>query len=229
MAITRTLHKKQPYYLIAYRILLALLWTQYTVLSFVRVIISRIPYIGPISEVFIPICIIIALVVSIPWFARNIKGSDVLFYVGIVMLYLVTMVVFPDNKAFMSENWWNVLFLAALTYFMGVAYSHDSCFDDLFWCSAASVFFMFLYQIFKMYKGIALEDENMFAAYNLLPSVMYLIYYAICKERKIFWFAAFASVGIIFIFGTRGPVLCVIVYLVAFLLYRTIIYRKKSS
>ena len=98
MGASKSLIKKQPYYLIAYRILLALLWTQYTVLDFIRVIISKIPYIGFLSELFVPTCIILALVASLPWFVKNIRSTDTLFYVGIVVLYLVTMIAFPNNK-----------------------------------------------------------------------------------------------------------------------------------
>lgn len=229
MAVSQTIHKKQPYYLIAYRILLALLWTQYTVLNFIREIISRIPFIGSLSEIFIPACIVLALIVALPWFVKNIRGSDILFYVSIVVLYLVTMIAFPNNKEFMLENWWRVLIVTALPYFVGLAYSHKKCFDDLFWCSLASVFFVFLHQIYKLRRGIVLDDDNMYVAYNLLPSIMYLVYYAIDKERKIFWIIAGMAIGVIFIFGTRGPILCIIVFLVAFLLHRTIIYRKKSN
>lgn len=229
MAVMHNLYRKQPYYLIAYRILLALLWTQYTVLNFIRVIISRIPYIGPLSEAFIPICIILALLVSIPWFVKRIRGVDFLFYVGIVVLYLFTMIAFPNNIEFLAENWWRILIVATPAYFIGVAYSHKNCSRDLFWCSVASVFFVFLYQIYKLRNGVALEEDNMYVAYNLLPSIMYLLYYAVYKERKYYWIAACLSVGVMFIFGTRGPILCVIVFLVAFLLHRTIAYRKRSN
>ncbi len=229
MAVKHNLHKKQPYYLIAYRILLALLWTQYTVLSFIRAIISRIPYIGNLSEVFIPFCIILALLVSIPWFVKRVRGIDLLFYVGIVVLYLFTMIAFPDNTEFMAENWWRILGTTTTAYFMGVAYSHKNCSRDIFWCSVAGVFFVFLYQIYKLRNGVALEEENMYVAYNLLPSIMYLLYYAVYKERKYYWIIAGLAVGVVFIFGTRGPVLCIIVFLLAFLLHRTIVYRKKSN
>lgn len=229
MAVNHNLHKKQPYYLIAYRILLALLWTQYTVLSFIRVIISRLPYIGDLSEAFVPICIILALLVSIPWFVKRVRGIDILFYVGIVVLYLFTMIVFPNNIEFMAENWWSILIVTALAYFIGITYSHSNCSRDLFWCSVAGVFFVFLHQIYKLRSGGALEDDNMYVAYNLLPSAMYLLYYAVYKQRKCYWIPACLAVGIMFIFGTRGPILCFIVFLFAFLLHRTITYRKRSN
>ncbi len=229
MGASNSLHKKQPYYLIAYRILLALLWTQYTVLDFIRVIISKIPYIGSLSELFIPTCIILALIASLPWFVKNIRGTDTLFYVGIVVLFLVTMIAFPDNKEFMAENWWRILIATSSFYFVGLAYSYTNCSRDLFWCSVASVFFVFLHQIYKVGNGIVLEDDNMYVAYNLLPSMMYLFYYAVCKNRKTYWLCGFASLGVMFIFGTRGPILCAIVFLAVYFLHRTVVSGKKRN
>ena len=229
MGASNSLYKKQPYYLIAYRILLALLWTQYTVLDFIRVIISRIPYIGFLSELFIPTCIIIAVIASLPWFVKNIRGVDTLFYVGIVILYLVTMIAFPNNKDFMVENWWRILISVAAFYFVGLAYSHKDCSKDLFWCSAVGVFLVFLYQLYKLNSGIALEEDNMYVAYNVLPSMMYLLYYAVYRDRKSYWIVALASIGVMFIFGTRGPILCAIVFMAVYFLHRTIVSGKKRN
>lgn len=223
MGASVSYYKKQPYYLIAFRILLALLWTQYTVLDFVRVVISKVPYIGFLSDLFIPTCIVLALIVSLPWFVKNIRGIDVLFYIGLVVLVLVTMIAFPNNAEFISENWWTLLIASAGFYFVGLSYSHSTCSRDLFFCSLAGIGFVFLYQLYKLSNGVVLEEDNMYTAYNLLPSVMYLIYYATYKNKKKYWLIALASIGIMFIFGTRGPILCTIVFIVLYFLHKTIV------
>ena len=69
----------------------------------------------------------------------------------------------------------------------------------------------------------------MYVAYNLLPSMMYLLYYAFCNDRKIYWFCGFASLGVMFIFGTRGPILCAIVFMAVYFLHRTIVSGKKRN
>lgn len=226
MGVSRLPHKKQPYYLIAFRILLALLWTQDTVLNFVRVIIMRIPYIGALSDLFIPVCIVLALLVSIPWFLKTIRGKDVLFYTGFVLLILITMVFFKNNVPFLEENWWRILVSAVPFYFVGVSYSHSNCSRDLFWCSVASVVSMLFYQYIKISNGEATEDYNMNVAYILLPSVMYLLYYAMYKDRKKYWAIGIVSSLSLFIFGTRGPLLCVLVFVILYFLHRTLISHK---
>lgn len=229
MGVSQLQKKKQPYYLIAFRILLVLVWTQETVLRFVRAVIERVPVIGNFSDIFIPACIILALVVAIPWFLKNLKGTDILFYLGIVVLVLGTIAIFDNNAKYLEEEWWQILIAAAPFYFIGVGYSYRNCSRDLFWCSAIGVAVVFMYQVFKLSRGRILEEDDMDTAYNLLPSVMYLIYYASYRKKRIFWLVAGAASLVMFVFGTRGPILCIIVYICALVMNKTLRSRKMNK
>lgn len=218
--------KKQPYYLIAFRILLALLWTQYTVMIFARAIVQRLPFFNVFADYIVPVAIILALLLSIPWFIKNIRGVDVLFYLGLVVLVIFTMVVFKNNAEIISEQWWRILISSGAFYFVGLAYSHKNCSRDIFWCSLASVVAVFVYQLFKIRSGVVLEEDNMYVAYNLLPSAIYLMYYASIKLRKKYWIIAIVSALTMFVYGTRGPILCIIVYVAVYLIHR---FSKTTS
>ncbi len=218
--------KKQPYYLIAFRILLALLWTQYTVMIFARAIVQRLPFFNVFADYIVPVAIILALLLSIPWFIKNIRGVDVLFYLGLVVLVIFTMVVFKNNAEIISEQWWRILISSGAFYFVGLAYSHKNCSRDIFWCSLVSVVAVFVYQLFKIRSGVVLEEDNMYVAYNLLPSAIYLMYYASIKLRKKYWIIAIVSALTMFVYGTRGPILCIIVYMTLYLIHR---FSKTTS
>ncbi len=220
MGASRLFNKKQPYYLIAFRILLVLLWTQYTVMTFVRAIVQRIPYVSIFADYVVPVAIVLALIVSIPWFIKNVRGVDVLLYLGLVILVIFTVVVFKNNAEFIEENWWRLLISSACFYFVGLAYSHKHCSRDIFWASFASTVLVFVYQLFKIRSGEVLEEDNMYVAYNLLPSMMYLLYYASMKLRKKYWLIAIGSALTMFVYGTRGPILCMIVYMAWYLIHR---------
>lgn len=213
---------KQPYNSIAYRILVMLLWTQYTVLNLVRAVIERLPYIGSLAEIFIPVCIIIAAMASLPWLLRHIRGVDVLLYVGIVLTVLLTMVIFPQNREYLEDEWCRILIFTASVYFIGVSFSARVCLTDLFWCSLVGVVSMLLYRLYQINSGATLENDDMDAAYKLLPSVMYLVYYASCKKRKIYWGVAISSAVVLFIFGTRGPIICVSIYLLVLVILKVL-------
>ena len=226
MGASRLFTKKQPYYLIAFRILLALLWTQYTVMTFARAIVQRIPFFNVFADYVVPVAIILALIISIPWFIKSIRGVDVLFYLGLVVLVIFTVVVFKNNAEVIKEQWWRIFISSASFYFVGLAYSHKECSRDLFWCSLAGVSMVFVYQLFKIRSGQVLEEDNMYVAYNLLPSTMYLLYYASIKIRKKYWIIAVASSLTMFVYGTRGPILCIIVYIAFYLIHR---FSKTTS
>ncbi len=226
MGASRLFNKKQPYYLIAFRILMALLWTQYTVMIFARAIVQRIPYFNVFADYIVPVAIVLALLVSIPWFIKNIRGVDLLLYLGLVVLVIFTMLVFKNNVEVISEQWWRIFISSGSFYFVGLAYSHKNCSRDIFWCSIVSVFLVFVYQLIKIRSGDVLEEDNMYVAYNLLPSAMYLVYYASMKCRKTYWLIAAASALTMFVYGTRGPILCIIVYVAIYLLHR---FSKTSN
>ncbi|MBQ8184029.1 MAG: O-antigen ligase family protein [Clostridia bacterium] len=136
------------------------------------------------------------------------------------------MVVFKNNVETIEEQWWRILISSAGFYFVGLSYSHKNCSRDIFWCSLASTVLVFVYQLFKIRSGVVLEEDNMYVAYNLLPSAMYLIYYASIKLRKKYWLVAIASALTMFVYGTRGPILCIIVYLALYLVHR---FSKTTS
>lgn len=209
---------KQPYNSIAFRILLVLVWTQFTVLNFVKAIIGRLPYIGSLSEIFIPVCIILAAMASLPWFLKRVKGHDFLFYWVCVLVVLVTMGFFTRNREFLQEEWASILIAAVPFYFIGLSFSYKACSDDLFWCSAVGIVVVFLYRLYQINSGVILETDDMYTAYNVLPSVIYLTYYASCKNNKVYWGIAVAAAIFLFIFGTRGPVLCVVAYWAALII-----------
>lgn len=209
----------QSYKSIPYRILLALLWTQYTVLNLVSAIIGRLPIIGVLSDLFIPVCIIFAILASLPWFAKYVRGRDILFYVGMGLLVLFTMIAFPHTMEYLETDWWRILVMAAPFYIVGVSFSHRICSRDLFWCSVVGVAVIFVYRVYLIGAGKAPENDDMDAAYKLLPSVMYLIYYAYNKKRKKYWAIAIASSVFMIVFGTRGPILCILIYIVALMMY----------
>ena len=66
----------------------------------------------------------------------------------------------------------------------------------------------------------------MYVAYNLLPSAIYLMYYASIKLRKKYWIIAIVSALTMFVYGTRGPILCIIVYITLYLIHR---FSKTTS
>ena len=219
----------QSYKSIPYRILLALLWSQYTILRLVSAVIERLPVVGVLSDMFIPVCIIFAILASLPWFSKYVRGRDIMTYVGLCLLVLFTMIFFPKTIPYLESDWWNILALAAPFYIVGISFSYKTSSRDLFWCSVFGVLAVFAYRLYLIGAGKAPENDDMDAAYKLLPSVMYLIYYAYNKGRKKYWAIAITSSLFMFVFGTRGPILCILIFIIALMMYGVIKERSVAK
>ena len=64
-----------------------------------------------------------------------------------------------------------------------------------------------------MSRGRALPEENMSTAYKVLPSMLYLVYWAFRQRKLIHGLLVALSGLLVFLFGTRGPVVVFLVYL----------------
>ena len=224
MGASRSLRTNQPYNSIAFRILVAIVWTHNTVMPLVRVVIERLPYIGFLAELLIPMSIILSAMACLPWFLRHIRGGDLAVYICAVLIVLFSMVLHPITVDYLQEEWWRILIAAVPMYFIGVSFSLEDSKNDLFWCSLFSVLGMFAFRLYLLNSGRALENDDMEAAYRMLPSIRYLIYYASVKKQVVYIAIAGVLSTVILIFGTRGPIVCMLVY-VALL---TIYYSFKS-
>lgn len=203
-----------------FRILLVVFWTQFTILKFVTEIIERMPIIGVISDYIKPALFLSLIALSLPYIISRIKLIDFLYYLFVVLLILGTLLVYPDSSEYIFEYLWQILGLSVPVYFLGVAYDHEKSKKDLYWGSLFGVIAVFAYQLYVLSTGRMLESDNMSASYNVLPSIMYLIYWAICNNRMKLWVFAGIAATLSFIFGTRGPILAIMIFLAIGIIYK---------
>lgn len=202
-----------------FTILLALVWGKNTIFNYVIVVISKLPLIGFISEIVYPLCITLCVVLALPYLKDKLKLQDFLIYFIMVAIILSTFVFHPENSEYLQEEYMDIISFM-LFFFVGVCFDLEDNKNLLFWLSLIGLIIAFLYQAYFIGSGRQAEyDYNMNEAYNLLPSVMYLIYYAFMNKKFRYWLLVF--IGIIFEFrqGTRGPILCIIIFLGAGIIY----------
>ena len=135
-----------------------------------------------------------------------------------VAIILSTFVFHPENSEYLQEEYMDIISFM-LFFFVGVCFDLEDNRRLLFWLSLIGLILTFLYQAYFLNTGREFDDHNMNAAYNLLPSVIYLIYYAFMNKKFRYWLLVF--MGIIFEFrqGTRGPILCIIIFLGVGIIY----------
>ncbi|MBR2886274.1 MAG: O-antigen ligase family protein [Clostridia bacterium] len=203
-----------------FRFLVLVFWTQHTILRYVEEVIERLPFVSRFAPYFIPVLFMSLLALSLPYIVRQIRTADVMFALFVVLVVVMTLLIYPDSKEYISPQLWRIFGMSVPLYFVGVIYDNEEIKKDLFWCSLVGVFVTLLYQLYSLSSGRVLESDNMNASYNVLPSVMYLVYWAIINNGMKNWLIAFAASVLPFIFGTRGPIIAIAVFCAIGLIYR---------
>lgn len=221
--------KNQSISLKAFRLLVVVVWTQYTILNFVVEIVKRMPFINILSDYVMTIVVVALALLSLPWMIKKMRAADVIFYLVCAAVVLGTMLLVYANSMYIKEEAWRILGTVVPLFFIGVSYSHEISKKDLFWASLFGTIVVFAYQIYSLSLGRELENDNMNAAYNVLPSVLYLIYWALENKKLKFWLISVAAVMMIFLFGTRGPVLASLVFLLLGIFFNIIMQKSQLA
>ena len=211
----------------AFRLLGVVVWAQDTILGFVVQIVRRLPIIGAFYEYVIPMIIIGLTLFSLPLLLRRVRASDIAFYLICAVVVLGTMALNFKNSEYIKQDLLRILVSALPMLFIGVTYSHEDSKSDLFWASLFGAAAVFLYQLYVLSLGYELNADNMDTAYKVLPSVMYLIYWALEHKKLWHWIIAGISMVMMFLFGTRGPIVAEIVFLL-FGLFFSVLNRKSQ-
>lgn len=205
-----------------FRLLVLVFWSQRTILKFATEFLERLPFFSRFSGYIVPFLFISLFLLSWPHIIRQVRIPDMLFVLSIVLVVVMTLLIYPDSSSYINVELWRIFGLAVPLYFVGVIYDHEETKRDLFWASLIGVVAMFLYQIYFLGTGRELQTDSMSASYNTLPSIMYLIYWAITNKGIKNWLIALAASSMAFVFGTRGPIFSILVFLAIGIIYRVL-------
>jgi O-antigen ligase len=195
-----------------FRLMVMVFWLQNTFFYFALEFMERIPFIGNFSTLVLPVSFILLTITSSSYIFNRIHKEDLLLYFCVFLIILFTLSIYPDSSVYIFPQLGRI-FKAVSVFYLGVAFDYNESKKDLFWCSIISVITVFAYQLYVLSTGRVLTEDNMNTAYNTLPSVMYLIFYAFCNKKIKLWIIAMSCVLLFFVFGTRGPLIALFVYL----------------
>ena len=212
-----------------FRVLIVLIWTQNTVLGFVSEVIERLPLVGLLAPMFIPTLMILLIVLSHQHIFKYIKSIDVLLYLCVVLVTIGSIVFCKMNSSHVEAITFDFLILTFPMYFIGLSFNIEESKTDLFWASLASVLATMAYQFYYIYSGREFDgNSSMHTAYWLLPSTLYLVAYAMNHKQKIYFLLAIISSACMLLFGSRGPVLALVIFWVLCIFKELISMKSKS-
>lgn len=196
-------------------------------LGYTRGIINHLPLLNQYTDQVIIAIVVIPLFLSIPLLINKFTLFDYTFFAILIVIYVTNYAIHPENTEYLNKNAYNCLCLASPMYFWGrIA---DEKYYKIFTyisiiCIAMSVFYFAHYaQIAKNISDVA-SDDNMYAAYNILPHVTLLLWNSLNRFNILH--IVFMIVGVLFLLscGTRGPLVCLaffgIIYFIFFINFK---------
>ncbi len=192
-------------------LLLCVVWTS-MLFTYARGIFNRFPVIGDNPDIALVSLVVVPTLLALPSLINKFCLADYLFYLLLVFYYAACYVFFPDNAQWLDENALTCIFCIYPYYFIGRVLDIDKMYSKLVLLSAACILFDLFY--FLVYtpgqKNMENVDnyDNMFAAYQVLPHVVMMLWATLRKFR--IWKAATCFLGAMLIlsFGSRGPLVC---------------------
>lgn len=218
---------KQPTSQIFFHILLVTVWTQHTVWPYLVQVIRRLPIIGQLYSYVLPALIIVSTLLSLPYILKKVRATDVIFILGSVLLILFSYILYKENQVYIEERLGKIFLYTIPFYFVGLSLRYQSCKKVLFWASLCGVVARFAYQLYSFSYGDFTGTYNMDAAYKVLPSAMFLIVWALEERGWRNWLAAIFGMFLVLTYGTRGPMLAVLILLCVGIYIRVLHSQKR--
>ena len=193
-------------------------------LGYWRGINNHLPVLGTMTDE-LEWCIVLApILLSLPKLWKRIKTSDHIFVFACLIYYLLNIQLFPQNADVLVNRLFSFSLLTLPYYYIGVTLDIKRFYNFFYYISVVAVFMCAFYELLyaqsASYTGdVDTSEYNMELAYSILPHVLMVSWRAL--KRFVLLNIAPMLLGLMLLlsFGTRGPVICSIVFIAIYLLF----------
>lgn len=193
-------------------------------LGYWRGINNHLPVLGTMTDE-LEWCIVLApILLSLPKLWKRIKTSDHIFVFACLIYYLLNIQLFPQNADVLGNRLFSFSLLTLPYYYIGVTLDIKRFYNFFYYISVVAVFMCAFYELLyaqsASYTGdVDTSEYNMELAYSILPHVLMVSWRAL--KRFVLLNIAPMLLGLMLLlsFGTRGPVICAIVFIAIYLLF----------
>ena len=154
---------------------------------------------------------------ALPAFIKRCRFSDYMFVGVVYFIYVLTYLLFPENEQGLNFYLPTFFFTVVPAYFIGRVINFKFYSDIFYKVSIVAIVlsaFYYLYFARMKYGAMDSNEEIMSAAYAILPNILLVLWKAFEKPNIVNVPTVLISVFLLLSFGTRGPVVCLILYIV---------------
>lgn len=193
-------------------------------LGYWRGVNNQLPVLSNFTDELECLIVVLPIIFSLREINKTITIKDYLFWIICFSVYSLNFIFFPENEDALSKRYFSFSLLTLPFYFAGILTDIEKQQKYFYYISVVSICICALYEIIwiqsAMYAGdLNAGDYNMGHSYDILPHVLMVTWSTlrgVNLKRLIF---TLIGVFMLISFGTRGPVLCFILFIVGYLLF----------
>lgn len=171
-----------------------------------------------------PVFFVLLALFCVSAWKNRFKAKDILLYLSFVSLYYLSELFYPNTASFVDEVKDRVLIQSMPYLFIGLIFCYDRCRNALHLFSlvaiACNVLFFYLMSGMNKFDG-SLENEQMNAAYWLLPSLLIVTFHAFEEKQWIDLLMTVIGTLLLLMMGTRGPIVIYVCFIAAYFVFFT--------
>lgn len=202
-------------------VLIALAWCKNILLDYLQGVILKLPFFGAWANVIIDLVFVFTIILAIPVIVKKLTVGDLIFYIIYVLAYALNILIRPENRNMLLDKMFDLFITIVPFYFIGrvVDIEKDGKYIAILSVLSviARIFYMVLFED-RMSSEQSQFQGNMPAAYDLLPHLC-VVFVVFCKKSNLLGLFAFIfEFALLFVFGTRGPLLLLMIFCAAYVL-----------
>lgn len=201
--------------------LFCLVWANNTLISDFKLVMYRLPLFNYITQIVVYLVFITAILLSLSYFFERLRLSDIFLYVVVAAGYQlgIKYAAYSEVATVLSEDRRDFIFFILTLFLIGAAYRSEKVIDYLHVLSVYAIFADLASLIVFGTDTLQISDDNMGMAYKLLPHVALTAGYFFEKYQKIDFIAMIIGFVLLVSYGTRGPVMAIIIFAVAYIIF----------
>lgn len=214
-------------------ILLCTLWSYNTLLRYFFILLSYIPFVGSgIQKIVLPFMLLIIIFIGGKFIVKNIKKTEILVYLAIIILVLSTLIVGSDQTKKFNDYWVSFLFLSIPMFWVGKSlfvllkrnYDVISLFSYISCCAIITTMLIYFRE------GQLVSESwmsNQYLPYLLLPHMTLLMLRISQKFNVAFFLTLISGLMFMLLCGNRWSVFCLVFYFLILIIHYTATMKKQ--
>lgn len=199
------------------------LWCS-VLLTFCKAFTTHIPLIGAFSKEIFSLILILAIFLCVPFLFRRLRAVDYVFVLLCITIYSLHLIFYQENELPLSDRFLSFAFAVVPFYLVGATFDIEKFRKCFFYVSViticASAAYYLIYTRGADYSGgYTREGYSMSASYDILPHVLMVSWSALEEMKPWKLLVMVLGVFLMLSFGTRGPLVCVFVFVAIYLLF----------